>query len=206
MANAEDRFAGHSNFDLSPLGHTQARMAAEYLIKKEKIDKIYSSDLLRAHNTAVPFAELYGMQINDTEELRELYAGRWEGMHLEDIAAQYTEDLYRWRDDFSNSRCTGGESVAELYTRIVAAVCKIAGENLGKTLLMTTHATPIRAVECYSRGFGAEHMADVRFVRNSSISIFEYNAENKKITAVKTDIVDHLDPSLVTAVPEDLKN
>ena len=204
-ANEQSRFAGHSDFDLTALGRRQAQLAAEYLIKKEKVDVIYSSDLRRAHNTAEPFSRLYGLPINDTEGLRELFAGKWEGQRVVDLIEAYPEDMLRWRDDFSNARCTGGESVAELYARMIPTVCALAEKNLGKTVLMTTHATPIRAIECYSRGWGAERMADVPFVKNSAICIFEYDEADKSIKAIKTDIVEHLDESLVTAVPSDLK-
>ena len=204
-ANEQSRFAGHSDFDLTELGRKQARLAAEYLFGRERVDVIYSSDLKRAHNTAEPFAALYGLPINDTEGLREMYAGKWEGQRVADLIEIYPEDMKTWRDDFSNARCTGGEAVAELYARMVPAVCEIAEKNLGKTVLMTTHATPIRAIECYSRGWGAERMADVPFVRNSAICIFEYGETDKSIKAIKTDIVEHLDESLVTAVPTDLK-
>ncbi len=205
-ANAQQRFAGHSDFDLTSLGHEQARLAAKYLVKCQKVDRIYSSDLLRAHNTAVPFAREYGVQINDTAELRELYAGAWEGLELTRIAELYTDDLICWRDRFSDARCTEGESVAELYARIVSAVKKIAKENDGKTLLLATHATPIRAIECNARGFDATHMHEIPFVRNSAISVFEYCSDTDMLSVVSVDCVEHLDESLVTAVPTKLKN
>ena len=204
VANAQSKFAGHSDFDITELGREQAKLAAKYLVERERVDVIYSSDLLRAHNTAVPFAELYGLPINDTTELRELFAGLWEGQKVCDLFEIYTEDMERWRDDFSNARCTGGESVAELYDRITRSVCKIAKENVGKTVLMATHATPVRAIDCYSRGWGAERMADVTFVRNSSISIFEYDETDDSIKPIQVDIVEHLNDSLVTTVPTDL--
>lgn len=204
VANAENRFAGHSDFDLTELGKQQANLAAEYLYTREKPDVIYSSDLLRAHNTALPFAQKYGMEIHDTEELREIYAGEWEGLELREIAERYTEDLIRWRDDFSNARCTGGESVAEVYHRIRDTLLKLARKHDGQCLLIATHATVVRSAECFARGFGAERMADVPFVRNSAINIFECDGE--RLTPIRTDIVEHLDPSLVTAVPNSLKN
>jgi len=206
IANKESRFAGHSDFDLSEIGHEQASLAAKYLSAIEKPDVIYSSDLSRAHNTAVPFAKEYGLPINDTEHLREMYAGKWEGEKVSDLIERFNEDMTAWRDDFSNARCTGGESVAELYARVVPAVKDIAKKHLGQTVLMTTHATPIRAIECYSRGWGADRMADVDFVRNSAINIFEYNDSDGSIIAIKTNIVDHLEDSLITEVPSSLKN
>lgn len=203
VANFESRFAGHSDFDLTDLGRKQAELAAEYLYNsKEQIDAIYSSDLLRAHNTALPASIKYGLPINDTEGLREIFAGSWESMTTSDIYEKYPDDFTTWRMDIANARCTDGESVAELYARIVPFVCDLAEKNPGKTLLLATHATPVRAIDCFSRGWGAELIGDVPFARNASMSIFEY--ENGAITPIQVDIVDHLEPELVTAVPKNL--
>lgn len=204
IANLEERFAGYSNFDLTDLGRSQAELAARYLhdIMREKLDKIYSSDLLRAHNTAVPFSNIYGLPINDTEDLREIYAGEWESLTFTEIMERYTEDRSTWINDFSNARCTGGESTRELYRRIVATVTKIARENDGKTILLASHATPIRAIDCYSRGWGEERIGDVKFVRNSAISIFEYDETKNTISPVLVGATDHLCEELITALPK----
>ena len=42
LANEQSRFAGHTNVPLTELGKAQAERAAEYIVKHEKIDKIYS--------------------------------------------------------------------------------------------------------------------------------------------------------------------
>ena len=206
IANMESKFAGHSDFDLSELGHRQAKLAADFLCTREKPDVIYSSDLSRAHNTALPFAKHYGLPINDTEGLREMFAGEWEGKKVEDIAKIYEHDFYLWRHDFSNARCTGGESVAELYDRVVKFVTELAKKHDGQCILLATHATPIRAIECYSRTWGADRMCDVDFVRNSAINIFEYNSDDGSIIAIKTNWLEHLDNSLISDVPTGLKN
>ena len=206
VANEEGRFAGHINVDLTPLGHAQAKCAAEYLVKHEKIDKIYSSDLLRAHNTALPAAELLGLPINDTKELREICAGKWEGMLVTDIWKEYEKEFTIWRTDFANAVCPGGESVKDIYERIVPAVKKIARENDGLTLLIASHASPIRAIDCNSRGFGWERMTEVPFVNNSAINIFEYDKETDTISLIERDKLDHLDPSMITFIPRGLKN
>lgn len=205
VANFECRFAGHSDFDLTELGRRQAACAAKYLRRiGEKPDAVYSSDLLRAHNTALPVAEEFGLPINDTQGLREIYAGDWEARRVDDIYENDRDAFTVWRMDFSKAVCTGGESVKELYERIVKYVCELAAANDGKTLVLATHATPVRAIDCFSRGWGADRIGDVSFVRNSAISIFEY--ENGSIKPVKVDIVDHLDPSLITAVPTKLSD
>ena len=88
-ANAQNRFAGQTNVPLTELGKAQAKCAAEYIVKREKIDKIYSSDLQRAHNTALPVSELTGIPINDATELREICAGIWEGRLANEIEVEY---------------------------------------------------------------------------------------------------------------------
>ena len=58
--NAEGRFGGHSATPLSELGQEQARLTAKALAK-ESIGAIYSSDLLRAVQTAEPLAKMLGL-------------------------------------------------------------------------------------------------------------------------------------------------
>lgn len=206
VANEEGRFAGQTDVDLTKIGYAQAERAAEYIVKREKIDKIYSSDLKRAHNTALPVSKLTGLPINDVEGLREIYAGVWEGRLVSELWAEYEKDFHTWRNDYSNARCTGGESVEELYSRVVPFVKALARENDGLTLLLASHASPIRAVDCSSRGYGWERMSDVPFVKNSAISIFEYDPESDKLSLVERDLIEHLDPSLITFIPQGLRN
>ncbi|MBQ9112828.1 MAG: histidine phosphatase family protein [Clostridia bacterium] len=190
IANAEKRFAGHSDFDLSDIGKHQAELAADYICEKEKIDFIYSSDLKRAYNTAVPTAKRLGMEIIPTTELREIFAGEWESLTTDEIAERYTADFDIWRNDYARSRCTGGESTAEVYERVVKAVCAIAEKHPGKTLLLSTHATVVRSLSAYSLGLTAEQAGDIPFTHNASINIFTY--ENGRLIPETLNIIEHL--------------
>ena len=206
LANEQDRFAGQTDVPLTELGKMQARCAAEYIIKREKIDKIYASDLQRAHDTAFPVSELTGLPINDVKGLREICAGVWEGRLVSEIIREYEKEFDTWRNDFSNARLPEGESVREVYERVVPFVKQLAKENDGLTLFLASHATPVRAVECNSRGWGWERMADVPFVNNSAMSIFEYDEKTDTLSLVERDIREHLKPSLMSYVPKGLRN
>ena len=198
VANAEHRFAGHSDFPLSDIGHEQARLAAEYLFANEKIDKIYASDLARAYHTATPVGETLGLDVIPKTRLREIYAGRWEGMLFEDIANTYTEDFFVWRNDFARARCTEGESVSELYHRVTSAVLDLAEENDGKCILLASHATPLRAISCFAAGRDADAMGEFNFPTNASIQYYRY--ENGRLIAERQNVTEHLS-GLVTALP-----
>ena len=199
QANAQNIFAGHSDFDLTEFGKSQASLAAEYLYKHEKIDKIYSSDLLRAYHTACPVAEAFGLPIIKDTALREIFAGEWEGLSFPEIKERYPTEYNMWMNDYSHVRCVGGESTIDVYNRVIPYVTDIAKSNEGKCVLLSTHATIVRAIEAYSRGYASDESGEVHFSHNASINIYIY--ENGKIYPVRTDITDHIKGSMSPLPP-----
>ena len=199
LANAGLIFAGHSDFDLSELGHTQASLVADYLVSHEKISAIYSSDLLRAYHTATPTAERLSLPIVSDTTLREIYAGNWDGLTFDDIAANYAEDYRVWREDLSHARPTGGESIPEVYRRVVPRILEHAHRHDGETILITTHATVVRSFHAYANGFSDGEMGKVRFCGNAAINLYEI--EGDTVRELCYDFNEHLG-DLATAVPQ----
>ena len=197
VANEEDKFAGHSDFDLTDLGRKQAELAGEYVKKHFKVDAVYASDLKRAYNTAVPSARAFGLEVHGDKELREIYAGDWEAMPFAQVISDYPADFALWKNDLEKAYCPNGETVASLCERVCKEVCRIAEEHDGQTVLIATHATPVRAVQSAASG---ESTSDIAFVANASINLFTY--ENGKLNIEKLNIVDHLG-DLVTVLPGD---
>lgn len=181
MANIDGTFAGNTDADLAETGHAQAEKAAEYIAENIKIDKIYSSDLKRAYKTAKHAAEKLGLEITTVKELREIDAGEWEGLTLDKMKEDYPEETWAWRNDIGKVCCPGGESTAQLSERIYKALVKIAAENDGKTILVTTHATPIRVVACRAMGIPVEDLQSVRWVTNASLTIIDFEGEKMKL-------------------------
>ena len=175
LGNKYHKFLGHTDLDLSELGYTQARMTAEEL-KDVKFDAIYSSDLIRAYNTAAPHAELRGLSVIPSRELREIYVGEWEGMLAEDIKAIYG-DMFTlgWRRGYGTFTPPGGEPVMAAGKRFFSEMCRIGDENEGKCILVTAHASVIRTFYAITLGTEPENIADdVPFPSNASYSVFEY--------------------------------
>lgn len=197
-ANARAIFAGHSDFDLTEFGRRQAELVADYLTRNEKIDTIYSSDLSRAYHTATPTAERLGLPIKKSETLREIYAGLWDGMQTDDIAARFPEDFNCWREDFSHVRCTGGESIPEVFCRTVPYICDISRENDGKTVLIASHATVVRCFNAYAMGLTYDSTAGSPMAYNASISI--YTMDGDRVVDSQYNIVEHLG-DLVLRIP-----
>lgn len=173
-ANLNLYFAGHCNPNLTELGYKQAEKFSHWVLKNYKIDKIYSSDLLRAYNTAKPTAEKLGYNIIKDINFREINAGKWEGLKFEQLLIDYPEDYGMFINDIGNSRCTDGESVRELSVRVLAELKKVCEENDGKTILVATHATPIRSIQTILQKGDISYAKDVPWTPNASATVLKY--------------------------------
>lgn len=197
-ANLVHVFAGQSDHDLSELGYRQAELAGAYLAEHVHIDRIYSSDLPRARQTADAAAVQLGLPVITDQQIREIRSDDWSYKTYEQIAEQYPEDFALWRADVGNSRCTNGESVRELAVRIMTALERIARDHDGETVLVTTHAVPIRIAQCLMSGQTMDDMKNVPWVTNASLTTVTY--ENGTWSLVRISQDSFLD-GLQTALP-----
>ena len=173
-ANYEHRFTGQSNaFGLTQRGHAQAQAAAEALADTP-IDVIVASDLRRAYDTAKHVGDLRGMEVIPDEGFREIFAGAWEGRKFSELPDAYPEDFGVWLSDIGAAVCTDGEAVADLQLRVRAAVERMVRTYPGKTVVIGTHATPIRAMQCIWQNIPLSGMKDVPWVPNASITKVVY--------------------------------
>ncbi len=172
-ANLTGRFAGHSDFPLTELGKRQAQYTADY-VKQNRFTVVYTSDLSRAAETGRAVAELLDIPLVTDARLREIYAGEWEGRTFDEL--QDHPDFRVWRQQIGISRCTGGESVAELQVRVREAVESIVKAHPGQTVCIATHATAIRVMECLWTQTPLEQMHTIPWVNNASVTIVEYDS------------------------------
>ena len=179
VGNQRRDFLGHTDLPITEKGEKQALATAKYLSSVGFTpDAVYASPLCRAYKTTVLALSLCPHpDIVTLDGLREIYAGEWENRHFDALDEEYPEERRIWREDVGHARPTGGEAVSELYGRVVSTVLTIAKENLGKTVFIGTHATPIRAVETYARGKSADLMCEVSWPSNASLSVYRFDGE-----------------------------
>ena len=190
-ANEIDVFAGHSHYPLTSLGRQQAEATAKYVAENFKIDKIYSSDLLRAYETACAVSKKFSMMpIHTDAGLREIYAGSWEGMFFSDMPVKYPKEYEIWMTDISNCRCPDGESIKELFERTNEALKRIAAENDGKTVAVVYHSTHLRSLISYCKHGDLSRLADEKWPSNASVSVVECDGNSFKLTLC--DYSEHL--------------
>lgn len=140
--NAERRWQGHSDIPLNERGREQARaLAAE--LADEPLAAIYSSDLLRAYETAKTVAEHKRMTVIVDQALRETNLGVWEGLTSAEIEQRFPDDWRTWREGGIPSG-RGGETPVESRDRIVAAANRIAAAHPGEQVLVVAHGGVLR--------------------------------------------------------------
>jgi probable phosphoglycerate mutase len=144
-ANADGRFQGQQDVPLDDVGLIQAKAAAATIA--ERLDggacRIVTSDLSRAVVTARALSERTGEPFETDPDLREVYAGAWEGLLRAEIMAGYPEEFAAWQagDDI---RVGGGERRTEAGARAARAVTRHADAMDGGTLVAVSHGAALR--------------------------------------------------------------
>ena len=174
-ANRLDLFAGFNDAKLEPHGETQANVTARYISENYDVDAVYASDLQRAYKTGQIIAEHLNVPIISECGLREIDGGEWEGKNFHGLIDLYPEDFGLWQTDLARARCTGGETVRQLADRIMSTMERIAKEHSGKTLVIATHATPIRAAMTMTQYGDLAQMQNVPWVSNASVTTLVYD-------------------------------
>lgn len=189
LANTQGVFAGATDSPLTELGLLQAEKTAEHIARNYSVDAVYASDLRRAFDTGKAVAEKFGLTVNPTKAMREIFAGAWEGQSFD--ALDLRPGYHIWKTDIGNAACDGGESVAQLQKRVVAEVKRIARENPGKTVVIATHATPVRVLQCFCEGKSLDQMKDIPWVSNASVT--ELSCKDGVFTPVSIGYDAHLE-------------
>jgi len=139
--NVAGRMQGHIDSHLSEVGRAQAVQAAPVLATMH-FDRIISSDLRRAVDTAGIVAEAIGLPVKFDARLRETHLGEWQGRGVAEVDADYPGQISDWRSD---PRWTppGGESRVDVVARSLPVVEEIddefADEPGEQSLLLVAH-------------------------------------------------------------------
>ena len=175
----ERYIGGWSDVGLTWLGKEQVKEAIEYMkIENLKINKIITSDILRARETAKMVGEALGIEVIENQSLRELNKGKLNGM----MRIQ-SETLFPGLLDNMdiNTIYPDGESQITFCERYKSAIPELTKE---KNVLIVTHRGPINVH--YMMQYGDKFHLDKERYGVTHASIHEYNSENSSIKRIYT--------------------
>lgn len=131
---------------LSELGRLQAERMARWL-ERERIDRIYSSPLRRATQTAAPLATLQGLQIEVDAGVAEYDRHESSYVPMERLKEV---DYTRWQ---SIMRGDAIDDFDEFAGRVIATLERIIGIHPGKRVAVACHGGVINVWSAHVIGF-----------------------------------------------------
>lgn len=174
--NSEGRFQGIVDNPLNEAGIRQAQMLG-MAFSLSKIDKIYTSPLKRARQTAQIIAEMYGMDKLTPvveEGLTEMNGGMLEGRKFSELAKEYPDVIEAMQTHPAAMVCPQGESMREVSERMVGTIDRMVTQNKGKVLLAVSHGIAISSYIHFASGKPFEEMTN-GMIANASVSKFIFN-------------------------------
>lgn len=136
--NRETRIQGQTDIPLSTEGLWQAQQMA-LALAEANIDAIYTSDLKRAFQTAQALAGALQMSLISEEGLRERHFGCFEGLTHDEIMERHPDEGRRWRQRDPVYAPTGGETLLDFNSRVMATVNRLAANRPEQTVALVTH-------------------------------------------------------------------
>lgn len=171
--NVEGRYQGQEDIPLSERGLEQARLLAEGL-RDIHIDAAVSSPLKRSCVTCKTAADLHGLEVHVDERLTEINHGSWEGCYAKDIQAQYPDAFHLWHTKPHLVQMPdGGESLADVHKRAMAAMADIISVHPNETVLVAAHDAVNRVILCEALGMDMAHFWQMK-QDNTCINVLEY--------------------------------
>lgn len=133
------RFCGHSDPGLNEAGQLQATRVAEE-VAHLGIERLYSSDLQRAAQTAAVLSRRIGIPIETRQNLREIFFGLWEGLSWKEIEVRFPQEASAWVEKYPVMRPPEGESYAEFTARVATEIAPfLNNEAQSATTAIVTH-------------------------------------------------------------------
>lgn len=167
--NAAARIQGHTDIALNSVGLAQAEALAAALADT-RIDAVYSSDLLRARQTAAPLLRGRGLTMLLDRGLRERAFGSFEGSSFAELALRHADACERWRRrDPAFAAPGGGERLDAFYARVTTAALRIAAAHPGGCVALVSHGG---ALDCLHRCATGQQLDAPRtwVLRNAAIN------------------------------------
>ena len=136
--NLEGILNGHRDRPLTDLGRRQAKEVAQKL-KDIDIRVIYSSPLIRAHETATIINEQFGLTVNIEPDLIERKFGLLTGRPVASILDLPDEQVLRTEGVNYFLQAEGAEDFPSLYDRAVRLLTRVQRAHPSEHVLLVAH-------------------------------------------------------------------
>lgn len=180
--NEKKLIQGHTDIPLNEKGKKQAKLLGKQL-KDIDFDVVFSSDLLRAANSAEIIFKEKDMDVIKIKALRERFFGRFEGKSLGEMRKAFGEVMLVTKEKQKKLKIYDVENDEEIIARLIPFMKKTAKQYIGKKILMVTHGGLLRAFLSYVN-FEVPEYSD-RPMKNTGYLIIESDGDKFEIIEEK---------------------
>ena len=184
--NAENRFTGWTDIDLSKKGEKEAKEAGEKL-ENVAFDVVHTSALMRAQRTAEIIIKhnkiSQDIPTYKDERLNERHYGSLQGLNKTETAEKYgAEQVHIWRRSFDISP-PDGESLKMTAERTLPYFKEEVLKHLdeGKNVLISAHGNSLRSIVMYIENISKEDIVKLE-IQTGVPRTYEY--ENNTFTKI----------------------
>jgi probable phosphoglycerate mutase len=147
-----------------------------------KINRLYSSPLERARETAEPLARKLNLPVQIDEAFIEIDFQQWTNRKFRDLDKE--EEAWRqWNAYRSGGWIPGGEPFLQVQTRMVLAIEKLRREFPREAIAIFSHGDPIRAVLQYYLGMPLDLFHRIE-LSPAGYSVFELSDSGARLHAM----------------------
>ncbi len=165
---------------LTAAGHRQAARLAEALAGKP-IERVISSPLQRARETALPLARGLGLGAGQSEAFRDIDYGAWTGRTAESL--QGDPQWQRFHAFRSGRRIPEGESLSEVQARFVREMLRLRAELPEGGIAVISHSDPIKLAIAHFTGVPLDLSSRLE-IDSGSLSILVLTGHAARIVCV----------------------
>jgi len=187
--NRVERFRGRADVPLNETGLAQAEAAGKRVAAEWQPVAVYSSPLSRAVKTAEAIAKHFNLLVQIHDGLADIDYGQWQGLTPDEARERWPAALHAWYNEPEVARIPGGETLADLRVRGMAAVNELAARHAGQTIVLVGHTVINRAIL-----LGVLGLSNERFwhLRQDTCAINVFEVENRDFTLVSLNDTCHL--------------
>lgn len=167
----------------SPLNENGFKQAEAFFDAYNHVpfDKVYTSTLLRTHQTVDKFVK-QGIPTEQLEGLDEISWGVYEGkVQDETIMTGFAKVVESWRNNDLDLAIESGESPNTVVNRQKEAIAHMLTKDEEDTILVCMHGRALRILLCHLTGIPVNLMDDFPHT-NTSLYVLEYSNGKFQIT------------------------
>jgi phosphoserine phosphatase len=159
--NKEEIFRGTKDIPLNTVGRQQAERAGAYFADKG-VQRIFSSPLTRAYQTAEAISRAAKGVIEKVDNFTDMNFGQWEGHPVKEVENLYPEDIGLWREQPQRLKVIGGETLSQVRRRVATALQERLAGSEGD-IVVVTHRVICKVLVLHLMNIPNEHFWKIRY-------------------------------------------